>query len=484
MTAQLSPDRLFVGVALSVLCLALGGLAGIDPGLAIMASFALAFIFIAFANLTAGVGLFALIIFLEALIRNGGLVSFIKLAGLLLAVSWLVRLATENRSRISFLFASHPQASYLLLALVAWVGLSAIWAEASGDALTEASRYLLNFTLFAIIYTAARRKREFGWLFAAFVVGAATTALYGLLVRPVDDPGYVDRVASTVGNPNELAAVLVAGLALTMGAVFAFRGSALRGPAVLVAAITLLTLVLTGSRGGMIALAVALLAATVFAGRWRVAVIALVTALVVAVAGYVVFFAPAPIQERLLSATPGELQASDEARGTIWQVALRVASDHLVVGVGAGNFNDVSTEYVLDTPGASRSDQIIDGAKNVHNMYLQTLTETGIIGLILFLGIFGFVLRTCWQAIVLFARSGDVRMEILARATLVAMISVMAAGFFSSHQFGKWLWFLFAFGPVLLALARSEEPGTTGPPDASEDPLADARTPVTAPATP
>lgn len=468
------------GFLLLMLCVAVGGLAGVDPGLAIVASLGLVFVVLAFMNLTAGLALFALMIFLEALFRGGGFVSFTKLAGLLLAISWLAKLATTNRERINLLLSSHPHASYLLLAFVAWVALGATWAVNSGDVLTDASRFLLNFTLFAIIFTAIRGRVELGWLLAAFIAGVAITALYGLVVRPVEDPRKVDRVASTVGNPNELAAVLVAGMTLATGAALALRGSALRAPAAVIAGLTLATLILTGSRGGVIALSVTLLAAVIFAGRWRGPMLALVAVLAMAAVGFFFTLTPQAIQDRLLSVTPGELRASQEARGTIWQVGLRVSAENLATGVGSSNFNDVSINYVFDTPGAARSDQIFDEAKTMHNMYLQALVETGVLGLILFLAILLFILRTCWQAARLFGRNGDIRMEILSRAALVAMIGVMAAGFFSSHQFAKWLWFLFALGPVLLSLARREsgaEQLADAPPDVQP-----ARRPSIAPA--
>ena len=462
MTLRQPSDQLLLGISITVLCALLGAVAGMAPALAIIASLAVIFVFVSIWNLTAGVSFFAIIIFLESLVR-GSVDSGIKLAGLLLAFSWLAKIAIENHSRLNLLWRSHPHVTYLMLAFVAWVAIGAVWAENPADALTDASRFLLNFTLFAIIFTAARQRVEVGWLLAMFLVGVAVTAIYGLVVHPVEDPRKADRVMSAVGNPNELAAVLVAGLAMAAGAALAMKGSFLRVLAAMSVVLTLSTLILTGSRGGTIAMIVALVAAIVFAGRWRPQVFAIAALVLVSGVGFFFTLTPQVIQDRLLTATPGELDASSEARGTIWAVGWEMAKDNLAKGVGSDNYNEVSPDYLFLTGDLQRSDQIIDDSKTIHNMYLQGLAELGVFGLAMFLAILGFGLSCTWQAIQTFMRNGDVRMEIISRSLLVAMVGVMVAGFFSSHQFGKWFWFLFALGPVLLALARRES-GEGNPP--------------------
>lgn len=455
---RLPSEQLLAALAISVLCVMVGALAGVAPTLAIAASLGIVFVFVALWNLTAGVSAFAVVIFLEALLRGGGLVSSIKLIGALLVLAWLAQVATANRAEMNLFWRSHPKATYLMLAFVAWVALGAVWADDPSGALTDASRFLLLFALFAIIFTAARRRVDVGWLMAAYLAGITATALYGLVARP-ELSRNVDRVASAVGNPNELAAVMVAGLALATGVALALKRSPLRLPAAILAVLTLSTLVLTGSRGGTIAMVLSLLAAVVVAGRWRPQVMAIAALVLVSGVGFFFTLAPETIQDRLLTATPGELDASSEARGTIWRVGWAMATDNAVKGVGSDNYNENSPEYLFEVSGVRRSDQIIDENKTMHNMYLQAFAELGVIGLVMFLALLVFGLSTAWRAVQAFRRNGDERMEIICRALIVAMVGVMVAGFFSSHQFGKWFWFLFAFGPILLELARRESGG-------------------------
>ncbi len=80
-------------------------------------------------------------------------------------------------------------------------------------------------------------------------------------------------------------------------------------------------------------------------------------------------------------------ERKEDPRFIIWSSALQVAKDNLLLGVGIG---DVRTELV------SKYQQIgeVNMAKeryNAHNQFLEVLVENGLIGLILFLGIFGWM---------------------------------------------------------------------------------------------
>jgi hypothetical protein len=54
------------------------------------------------------------------------------------------------------------------------------------------------------------------------------------------------------------------------------------------------------------------------------------------------------------------------------------------------------------------------------------------------------------------ARAGDRELDIIARATVVALTALFAAYFFVSRDYGKQLWLLLALCPVMLEIARRE----------------------------
>ncbi|MEA2375012.1 MAG: hypothetical protein QOD53_1475, partial [Thermoleophilaceae bacterium] len=83
------------------------------------------------------------------------------------------------------------------------------------------------------------------------------------------------------------------------------------------------------------------------------------------------------------------------------------------------------------------------------------LAELGVVGAVLFISIILFSLRCILRAARLFSRAGEVSMELMSRALLVALSGVLAADFFISEEFSKQLWLLLGLGPALLGIAKA-----------------------------
>jgi O-antigen ligase len=446
------PDWVSVS-ALAGLCGALGLLAGIDARLAITAALGLGVILIMLADLTAGLLLFTGLVFLESLLPGGQALTFIKIAGLLLVVSWLAKVATEG-DRGSVLPLAHPGAAFMLVGFLAWAAISVLWAENVPEAWTDLSRYLMAFAFFVIVFTAVRRREDALRVLAVFIAGCAVTACYALIARPGAPEADLARVSSTVGNANVVASILVAGLVLSVAAFRAGRGAPLiRLAAVATAVLSVAALFETGSRSGAIALGAALVVAVMVAGRWRLPTFLGSIALALVVATTFVAFAPAEIRERIAIVTPGEVPAI-EGRTTIWQVGARMVEDQPLRGVGVGNFQAASSQYAVEPGLSARTELVIDDPQVAHNVYLQVLAELGIVGLALFFGLLAFSLRCALTAARRFEKSGDEVMEIFARALIPAVAAVLVSDLFASEQFNKLLWLLLALGPSLLAIAR------------------------------
>jgi O-antigen ligase len=427
-----------------------GLLAGVKPELAIAAAVAIALLLVIASDLAIGVALFTGLSFFETIPGLGG-TSVTKLVGLVLALAWLGTVATQPDAKRDFLRV-HPRISGALLMFLAWNGLSYAWSEHPSAALDALSRFLLNAILFLIVFTAIQKERDVLRVFWSFIAGASLATVIAVLTGSGPTPyGEAARIASSSDNSNELAAVLVAGAALAVGlALVSRRSPALRAAAFGAAAISLAGIVLTVSRSGLIALFVAVIAAIVFAGRWRPRVIALSALVVGSAVIYFAFFAPAVDRERVTSSQEG-----GHGREDIWKVGWRMVEAHPVRGVGAGNFSTSSIHYLLVQPGLlRRSDFIVDTQKVAHNAYLQAWAETGVIGLGLFLAVIVGLLSCSLKAIKRFEHDGNLLMEILTRAQLVACIGLLSSLFFSSDEYNKQLWLLLAMGPAMLAIAK------------------------------
>jgi O-antigen ligase len=434
---------------------AIGLLAVENPELALLFAFALAFVPLVMADLTIGVCLFTLISFVDIIPTVGGSnLTFTKVAGLLLALSWLATLTTRGGPGNSF-FADHPMASYALGLFLSWIALSVLWADRSHAVADTLLRLLPNLLLLPILYTGVRKREHAVWVVVAFVTGAVLSAAYGLVVTP--SAALQDVGLAGVGvDPNELAAILVAGAVLALGLAGIARTPLKRLTAVEAAALCLGTMLLTLSRGGLVALAVVLVASLFFAGpRWRRVAVALV---VVATSCVVLYFGSiASSGQRKAVTTIG----SGTGRVDVWTVGWRMFTANPIHGVGAGNFSSSSVHYLLQPGAITRSDFIVERPRVALNMYLHVVAELGVVGLALFGSILLFCLGSAVKATRRFVRADDIEMELLSRVVVMAIVSILAADFFLSGQFSKQLWILLALGPCLLKISSTREPAST-----------------------
>lgn len=450
MAVRIGGIRLLAPSALALAAM-LGVLAAVQPLIAVGVAGAIVFAYIVFTDLAMGFAVLAFLSFLDTLPTSGSL-SLAKGAGLLLAVAWLARLGAGGRGQRDF-FADHPQLTWVLIGFLGWAIVTLLWATQTGTGITALSRYLPNILLLPIAYTAVRTRRDLALVLGAIVAGAVLAAGFGILQPP--DSALIEessRATGTVGDPNELAAFLLVGLALAAG--FALgRG---RSPVVRLAAGLAVPLCVAGiflslSRGGLVALGAMLIAGTVFAGRWR---LAMALILVAVVTGGVIYFtelAPLPARERVTTTNGGT------GRSDLWTVGLRMVRAHPVTGVGVGNFQAVSADYVLQPGATMRADLIFSAAPKVtHNTYLEIMSETGVPGLLLFLAAIASCLGCALKAARIWAARGDPAMEALARGVFLGLVGMLVADFFISDMYTKLLWVTLALCPAMLAVARSE----------------------------
>jgi O-antigen ligase len=447
MTARLRGVGLLAPSAL-LASLVFGLIAAVNPTVAVGAVLGLTFAYIVFSDLALGFAILGFLSFLEVLNTTGGL-SLSKGAGLVLAVAWLARVFTSQRERD--FFAEYPIFSWIMVAFLVWASLSLLWATDAGAGTTAISRYFLDILLLPIAFTAVRTRRDLVIVVVAIAMGAFVAAAYGF-VKPPPTELIEGRATGTIGDPNELAAALIVGVALAAGLMLS-RGRSLpvRLGAAAVIPICIGGVFMSLSRGGLIALLAVLLAGPFLAGRWRPAMAGLLVLVVASGFLYFTQIASLPARERVTNAGEGS------GRTDLWTVGLRMVHAHPLDGVGVGNFPVVSADYVLRPGLLKRSELIFSSAPKVtHNTYLEILAEMGFPGLLLFLGIVGTSLLCVLRAARLWARRGAVGMEALARGVLLGLIGLLVADFFISEMYGKLLWTMLALGPAMFAIARSE----------------------------
>ena len=234
----------------------------------------------------------------------------------------------------------------------------------------------------------------------------------------LNPPTYEDdltvRISGTIGDPNELAALLVAGTAFAGILAVTTKEAALRVAAGSAVVLFLAGIIYTVSRGGLLALFVALIAACLLAGRWRGRTLVVTALGLMTMVIYFASFAGLDARDRVTTVEGGS------GRTDIWKVGWRMVEDKPITGIGSGNFPISSIHYLLQPGVLERDEFIIDTPKVAHNTYLHILAELGIVGLALFLTIIGFAMSCALKAARWFGRAGDHALELFARGMIVA----------------------------------------------------------------
>jgi O-antigen ligase len=378
------------------------------------------------------------------------------LAGtLLLVVAWIG--TRRVRGAVAASELSVRIARIALVALLVWVTLSISWASDRSDAWAQVIQWYLAGGVFLLVTTIATTPARVRLIALAFVAGALASIVIGLtgsgLSTTADaiDIATRQRFSGGAGDPNYLAAGLIAAIALTAGVIPSARDPLAKLGLLATVLVLAAGMAATESRGGLIAALIAAAAAVIIARERRVQT---ATFGVFAIAAVTVFLLLSPASWQRVTT----IDAGGTGRTELWRVATRMASDHPIAGVGVRGFEHESKAYVLRPGNLSFVRLIAERPAVAHNVYLQQLAETGAIGLGLLLAVFAACLAAAHIAQARFRASGDRAMAALGRATTVAMIGMLAASAFISNSTDKRLWIVLALGPALLAAVGPPRP--------------------------
>ena len=283
-----------------------------------------------------------------------------------------------------------------MLAFLAWCALGYFmspWPGVVADGLEVLGKLFLIALVIVNVLRDRRTQRFFMFVFlAAFAMypvrGAIFNYLGGYTVfgRAIWNYAYA--------NPNDLAAFTLLALGVT-AALYVREPKGWPKLAALVGlALLPLVILLTQSRGGLLALAVFGLGALSLQPkrkRWRAAGGVLLIALIAAP------LAPDSVWERmsgLRNATDtGNLrdvdkEGSAEQRFEFWKIASTVIRENPVAGVGLNAYPEANAVTSL----RAEFKPMARGKRDAHSTYLTVAAETGFVGLALFAGIFVLVM--------------------------------------------------------------------------------------------
>jgi hypothetical protein len=340
-------------------------------------------------------------------------------------------------------------------ALLLWMLFSLTWAIAPDRAATDIRAWVTAAAVIPLMVATLHNVRDVQVVIACFVLGAVVdvgAGLAGFQTLPPPAAGdAVDaaRLRGLDGDPNILAALALSALLLACGLFTAWRGLLARG--LLAGAIVVLAIgfVASQSRGGLIAALIVLPFALAIIRRRRRLLIGVIA--VVAIAGTVALLAFSAFHRDT------ELGVDKSSgRNDLWRVALRMSANHALTGVGPGGFAARSATYSRDVGPIEHVELLVEKPQSTHNIWLQLLVETGVVGLALCLVVVAICLRAGHLAAKRFKRLGRQDLVYLTQSLTVASLAMLAAGLFIASSGNRRMWVLLALGPILLGIAARD----------------------------
>ncbi len=314
------------------------------------------------------------------------------LTGLLLIAHFVTRAIGRTNAPI------HP-AGWVILPFVAYAAINAAWiSTVPWLGWQDWYQWAQMAAVFWVVLNGVRSRTAqhvlFGVVLALGVVGVFLACYQRyvdadwLMLGRTKSIYFRGQSTGSFGIPNNLAALLI--LLLPPSAALAFRRSATAVERVLFGWLVIVFsvgLVLAVSRGGWLALVLALVVWPFLArsgsARRRV-LVALLVLIISAAATVTAFYSVARIRERV---TTFLRDSGERTRPMMWRAAWKIFREHPTWGSGAGSYN---VEFEKHRPDGERGQP-----QWAHNEYLNTLSDYGLVGFVLCFGAAGVIVIRC-----------------------------------------------------------------------------------------
>ena len=259
---------------------------------------------------------------------------------------------------------------------VAWAGVTLFWSMDPEESRRRVQTYVQLAVMAWLIWELADSDERQTSLMQAYILGCWCIAGATIWSYVTGAAGLESRYTAAEGfNENDVALTLVLGIPMAWYLAVTRPGWVSRWFDRAYVPVSLIALLLTASRGGLIAALVGLTIIPLSIGRldWRSK---LVLSLIVVASAWAIATVIPPTSWQRLATTQSELSSGSIGfRKIIWIAGLNVAFAHPAFGVGAGAFS-TSVAPELARPFAA------------HNAFLAVLVEQGVVGLALFAMVF------------------------------------------------------------------------------------------------
>jgi len=370
----------------------------------------------------------------------------IGLAGLTI-VSFGLKWIFSGKTTVKF---SYIDLFVVIFAAVVAFGLVVTYNFSSS--LPVAAVYLLFITFYFVVKNTINTREKLlaavatiatsGLLVALFGIYQRITGNFGMTASWIDSGmfGTVDRIYSTLENPNVLGGYLIFIVIISFAMLYYYKDTFHKLVALGIFGIAGLCIIFTHSRGAWLGLLVAVAVFALVRERRLIwlGIIGLI---------FAPFVLPPEILERFLSI--GDMaDTSTSYRVSIWMGSVDLLRVFWPSGIGQGveNFNFIYNLFALSAA----------FTQHTHMLYLQIMVYWGIVGIGLFILIMTGFFKGLMQAVA----NADNSIKTIAAALIAAMVGYMVKGFTDNVWYNfrifAFFWIIIALGAALASIAKEK----------------------------
>lgn len=369
---------------------------------------------------------FGLYVFLVPFDRILDVIGFAQGATLTKFIGILTILVLSLKGTFEKKIIKTDSASLVLMLFVAYSVLTNVWAIEPKIVLSKMPTLVGLFIFYLVASTYKMREQEFNTLKWCILFGGIMACILTFYsFQSGSGYGHTERATITLQdesiNPNFLSFNLLIPMSICIQMMLASTKKAHKAFFLCIFLFILYVIILTGSRKSLVGAAVII---SFYITHIKNNKLTFVT---IALTGFIVLLSIAPdfVVERI----GGSLEDRGAGRLDIWLVGIKALERYWLLGAGFGNFPMAFNEFT------NRSAYFVGLLRAAHNLYLQVLVETGVIGLLLLM----------WS---LTKHHGLLKIRLvrddLNRVMLRASFwSLLAAGLFADILLNKSFWLLF-----------------------------------------
>jgi hypothetical protein len=336
-----------------------------------------------------------------------------------------------------------PRQAIWWVLLVVWVAATILWALDGESAISRLPTAISLLVVYLVALSANITSKELRTASIFAVAGGCAASLYTIYLF-YRGAGYHHGFRATLmagdkaADPNLFAATLLLPLSLAVHGFLTPRRWLARLGWLAVAATLSFGILVTGSRGGLVAVA-----AMILFYMYVRQVSRLMTIPFVAIFVALALLLPNAFYARLETTA----ETGGAGRTTVWQGGLVAFENHALVGAGVNNF---SNAYRENRSAPIYRHNYVIGA---HNTYLETAVEGGVIGFALLMTAFGSHLRAASRR----RKNLPIKAGRIIIPYEAACYSILVAAFFIGVIWDKWFWMAWILLAVAVRTATSEE---------------------------